>query len=271
MINEPKVYKNSLGTILLTSFVFLMVIVGIAVGAAVIDLTTMLLLGCFSLVVFPMLFLPMLSKAIVSDDEITAQNLFIPKTVRWTEIRNVSGSGKGIKLHSEDATVSINTQLPGYEEIIETIGEKRPDLFSTQEFGTIRRGVLSYLGTFLGTIAFVAVIILYISTGSSDFVTLLIILGFLGFFLWSFFTEPQVFTFENNNLLIKYLFSEKKIAANEITGIFFTYTHSRRGGKSYYVAINLKEEKQIRVSGLGVSLPVAYLVLKTWHKKFASG
>ncbi|KXK15062.1 MAG: hypothetical protein UZ14_CFX002000772 [Chloroflexi bacterium OLB14] len=50
---------------------------------------------------------------------------------------------------------------------------------------------------------------------------------------------------------------------------FLTYTRSRRGGKRYYIAITTRDNKQTRISNMNVGLPVIYLVLKNWHKKYA--
>jgi hypothetical protein len=72
------------------------------------------------------------------------------KTLRWTEIARVSGRGYGIKLHNfdEDVTVAPMYRLPGYEEVIEWIGRKRPDLFGAQEFSEMKRGYLQLLRLF---------------------------------------------------------------------------------------------------------------------------
>lgn len=269
-MNEPRVYKNSPATLILIAVFFIILIVGITVGA-VIDPIAMILIGGFGILVFLIVFLNVSSKVTLSEDEITSQNILGSKTLRWTEIRRASGNGSGIKLHNEDTTVSINPQLPGYEEIIEIIGQKRVDIFSAQEFSEMRRGLGSYLGFFVIALMFTGIAVLYFTTSnfSSDS---LISMAFIGFFLliflWSFFASPQSVTLENNNLQIKYLLGEKNLLANEIANIFFTFTRSRRGGKRYYIAINSKDGKNIRVSGLNIGLPVAYLVLKNWHKKY---
>lgn len=271
-MNEPRVYKNSPATLILIAVFFIILIVSITVGA-VINPIVMVLVGGFGVVVFLIVFFTVSSKAVLSEDEITSQNILGGKTLRWTEITRTSGKGSGIKLHNEDTTVSINPQLPGYEEIIEIIGQKRADLFSDQEFSVFRRGLGSYLGFLSIMLLFVGIGVFYFveaNFSSDSFITMGFIALFLLFFLWMFLASPQSLSLDNNNLQVKYLLGEKNLLANEIAGVFFTYTRSRRGGKRYFVAITAKNGKQIRVSGLNISLPVAYLVLKNWHRKYTN-
>lgn len=271
-MNEPRVYKNSPATLILVAVFFIIMIASITVGA-VIDPIVMILVGGFGLLVFLIVFLNVSSKATLSEDEITSQNILGARTLRWTEITNASGSGSGIKLNNEDTTVSLNPQLPGYEEIIEIIGQKRADLFSIQEHSEMRRGLGSYLFSFFIFLMFAGIGVFYFSIAdfsSDSLFSLGFIALFLIIFLWSFLASPNSLTLENNNLQVKYLLGEKNFSADEIRSVFFTFTRSRRGGKRYYVAISAKNGKNINLSGLNISLPVAYLVLKNWHKKYTN-
>lgn len=269
-MNEPRVYKNSPATLMVV-IVFFIIILASITFTAVFDLTITMLIGAFGVLVFLIIFLSVSSKAILSDDEVTSQNILSSKTLRWTEITRVSGTGNGIKLHNEDTTVSINPRLPGYEEIIEIIGQKRADLFSAQEFSEMRRGLGSYFGFFIIGVLFVGIIgaFFFLSDFSSEsFLSLAFTLIFLLVFLWMFLSSPQSLTIEDRNLRVKYLVSEKNVSTEEVAGIYFAHTRTRRGGKQYYVSIRLRNGKDIRVSGLNIGLPVAYLVLKNWHKKY---
>jgi hypothetical protein len=271
-MNEPRVYKNSPATLILIAVFFIILIISITVGA-VIDPIVMILVGAFGMISFLIVFFSVSSKVTISDDEITSQNILSSRTLRWTEITRAAGSGSGIKLHNEDTTVSINPQLPGYEEIIEIIGQKRSDLFSAQEFSEMRRGLGSYLVPFIILLMFAGIGVFYFSTAnfsSDSLIAMGFIALFLLLFLWSFLASPQSLTLENNNLQIKYLLGEKNISTDEVAGVFLSFTRSRRGGKRYYVAITSKDGKQNRISGLNIGLPVAYLVLKNWHKKYTN-
>ncbi|MBL8050410.1 MAG: hypothetical protein JNM46_04250 [Anaerolineales bacterium] len=70
---------------------------------------------------------------------------------------------------------------------------------------------------------------------------------------------------------IKYLLSEKNFLANDVASIYLSHTRTRKGGKQYFISLNSRDGKNIRSSGLNIGLPVAYLVLKNWHKKYSSG
>jgi hypothetical protein len=270
-MNEPRVYKNSPATLILIAVFFIILVVSITVGA-VLDPISMFLIGGFGILVFLIVFLNVSSKVTITDDEITSQNILGAKTLRWTEITRASGTGFGIKLHNDETTVSINPRLPGYEEIIEIIGQKRADLFSTQEHSEMRRGFASYFGFFLIGLLFAGMIFAFITVGdfsSESILSFGVIAFFLLVFLWIFFSSPQSLTLENNNIQVKYLLGEKNVSASDVAGIFFTFTRSRRGGKRYYIAIRLKSGKNVNLSGLNIGLPVAYLVLKNWQRKFS--
>jgi hypothetical protein len=65
-------------------------------------------------------------------------------------------------------------------------------------------------------------------------------------------------------MTLKYYFSEKTFRTDEVNSILLSYTQSRNG-RHYFIALNLTDRKTIRLSGLGISLPIAYLVLKNWR------
>lgn len=65
---------------------------------------------------------------------------------------------------------------------------------------------------------------------------------------------------------VKYLFSEKTLLADEIVSIALSFTQTRNG-KNYFILISQSNRKSLRISGLSPSLPIAYLVLKNWHKQ----
>jgi hypothetical protein len=77
---------------------------------------------------------------------------------------------------------------------------------------------------------------------------------------------PQSLTIDGNSLLIKYLLNPKTLLADEIQSIELKH-QSTRNGKVYFILLNLIGKKSVRISGISPNLPVAYLVLKNWHKK----
>ncbi|MBK9206779.1 MAG: hypothetical protein IPL71_00110 [Anaerolineales bacterium] len=96
------------------------------------------------------------AQTIISEDEISTKTLLGTKSLRWSEVSRVSGRGYAIKLHNfdGDVTVAPATQLPGYDEVVNWIGMKRPDLFSPLEYAEMKKNwagtiIFSMVGLFL--------------------------------------------------------------------------------------------------------------------------
>ncbi|MBL8061859.1 MAG: PH domain-containing protein [Anaerolineales bacterium] len=273
-MNEPRVFKNSPAVVIVIVIIFLVLIGGIVFTTGLENSFIVLPMAAFGLFVFGLIFVANSSKVIITDEEITAQNLFGSRTLRWTEINRVSGRGYEIKLHNydEDVTVHPSSGLPGYEQIVDLIGAKRPDLFSPQEYGEMRRGIVPFMLMALVILlilgAMVAFVIAALSSSDTPIVSLLplAVFGFIVFVIGGMMLSiPQAVTLDGYSLNLKYLFSERSIRADEIKYIQFWYTQSRNG-KHYYIALHLMSGKQLRLSGLGVSMPIAYLVMKNWHQ-----
>lgn len=273
-MNEPRVYKNSPAVLVVIVVLFLVLIGGIVFSAGVEETTFILPIAAFGLFIFGLIFVANSAKVTLTDDDITAQNIFGSRTLRWTEIHRVSGRGYEIKLHNYDGDVTVHPSsgLPGYEQIVDFIGAKRPDLFSSQEFGEMRRGFLPFV-----MMAFVILLILggmmavfFAIMDSPSDVSLPTLMPLAIFFFIAVMiggmalSIPRMVSLEGNSVNLKYLFSEKTLRADEIKFVQLGYTQSRNG-KHYYVALHQTNGKQIRLSGLGISMPIAYLVLKNWH------
>jgi hypothetical protein len=208
------------------------------------------------------------AKTIISEYEISSQNLFGIKTLRWSEITRVSGSGYGIKLHNYDGDVTVapSVQLPGYEEVIEIIGAKRPDLFNPLDYSELPRnwgGLIPLVIT--GFVIMGFGVFIYID--SNEFVFPLIFAFVIGLvFLGTAFLAPQSVAIDGNSIIVNYLFNQKELRAAEVSSITLGYTQNKNG-KNYYVQIAKKGGGNIRVSNIKPSLPIAYLILKNWHRK----
>jgi hypothetical protein len=277
IMNEPRIYQHTTVTKVFIIVLFLFLLGGVCfalgVGLQSLWLTVpfvLLLGGLFMFTVFAYT-----AKTIVSEEEITTQTLLGSKTLRWTEIARVSGRGYGIKLHNfdDDVTVAPMYRLPGYEEVIEWIGRKRPDLFGAQEFSEMKRGFLQLFGSLIAIVVVLALMGTFLwvtdpgALTSTDTLFPLIFLVVIIFAVTgSLLFSPQSLTFEGGMLRVKYLLSEKTMLANEIVSIHYTYTQTRNG-KRYFIAVNLADRKTIRISGLNIGLPIAYLVLKNWHAR----
>ena len=273
-MKEPRVYKTSpiLLVFIVILFVFFLGILLFAFGPD--SLGFMIPLAVLSLFLFGAIFVALVSKTIVSEDEIAVQGLFGTKSLKWMDVGRVSGWGYAMKLHSrdEDVTMSISPRLPGYQEVIELVGAKRPDLFSPLQYGEIRRGLSPFIGMFLVSLVLIGASVAFVLATMGDpdvtFSSYMPLLVFAGIVLVMFATTlsiPRSLTLDGNTMNLKYFFNEKSIRTDEIANIQLAYTQSRNG-RHYYIALHLTDRKTIRLSGLGISLPVAYLVLKNWHR-----
>jgi hypothetical protein len=275
-MNEPRVYKHPLAQTILA-----LVMVG-AVFAAIFftdewnGLTYLFPLAIFALVMGGAV-VTLTQKTIVSEDAISSTSLIGAKTLRWNEIDRVSGRGYSIKLRNfdGDVTVAPSPNLPGYEEVIEFIGQKRPDLFNPLEYSEMRRGapILVMLAVFVLTLAGASIttgVLFFYNSNSLETLLPLVFIIFILIvvFAAAFFFQPQSLTLEGKSLRVKYLFKEKTLLADEIASIDLRFTQSKNG-KNYFVQLIQVNKKKMRISGLKISLPIVYLVLKNWHRKSA--
>jgi hypothetical protein len=267
-MNEPRVYKNSPFVFGFLILIFGVLFVGLFVNLGRGNWFIMIPFALMFVLVFLIALFSMTSKTILSEDEISTQNLLGTKTLRWSEINQVSGRGYAIKLHDTDRgiTVSPNPQLPDYAEVIESIGMKRADLFDPQAHGEFSRSWLQTIFPaafgllFMGTGLFV-----YIQDG--DTLLPFVVFAVIGLvFIAMTLVPPQAISIQGNSLVIRYLFQKKTLLADEIASIGLRYTRTRNG-KRYFTALYLVNGKTIHISALRPSLPMVYLVLKNWHRK----
>jgi hypothetical protein len=163
-------------------------------------------------------------------------------------------------------TVAPSPQLPGYEEIVEWIGAKRPDLFNPLDYGEMTKSWMSAIFQPIIGLFIIGMGLVMITQISDAFFSFLVFIIIGIFFIGSAFTTPQSLTIDGNSLLVKYLLNQKTLLPDEVQSVELKY-QSTRNGKNYFVTLNLASKKNIRISGLNPNLPVVYLVLKNWHKK----
>ncbi|MBI5838886.1 MAG: hypothetical protein HZB19_02180 [Chloroflexi bacterium] len=268
MLNEPRTYRHPV-----IQFIFLILILGVFAFLAFMSLDgdstflAILPIGLITVILGIYLVIMITSKTTVSDTEISSQNLLGTKTLGWSEINSVSGSGYGIKLHNfdGDVTVAPSPQLPGYEEVIEFIGTKRPDLFAPQEDGKMTKGWASAIISVVVALAIAG----FGATGlmGSDQWFMAIFFAVIGLvILATIFSSPQSVTIEGKSLFVKYLLSQRTLPADEIRSIELKYQRTRNG-RTYFVMLNLMNGRSLRISGLKPGLPIVYLTLKNWHGK----
>jgi hypothetical protein len=273
MINEPRTYRRSPVQFILV--MVLLVTFGVS-ALRTIPRTDYIVLIPFAIILgiaFLSAFHTMNQKTTISEDGISAQTFLGERSLRWGEISRVSGRGYGIKLHNLDGDVTVvpSSQLPGYEEVVEWVGVKRPDLFNPLEYNEIRRGIFALvliivLVVFLlGGLAIAGTLYFYNTESSMNifsplFMIFIIAIVFFGITLF----QPQSLTLDGKNLFVKYVFGGKTLLADEIASVDLRFTQNKNA-KSYFILITQTNKKTMRISGLSPSLPIAYLVLKNWH------
>jgi len=275
MSNEPRVYRQSPLQVVLMIVAFCVLGIGLVISMGFVEFQYLLpALGVLG-VTFLIALNSQTLKVIISDSEISTQSLLGVKSLRWTEISRVSGSGNGIKLHNFDGDVTLapSSQLPGYEEIVETIGSKRPDLFEPLEYKEMKKSWPAWATIVIFAIFFIGMILgfifTFINTPNSS-AALFLPIGMSSILLIAFLavilSAPQAVTLNGNSLLFKYLFSEKTVLADEVSSVSLSFIQTRNG-KNYFVQLNLRNKKTLKISSLGSGLPILYLVLKNWHRK----
>ncbi len=268
-MNEPRIFRHSPFQLVLVTLVF--GVLGVGILALPLQGSFLLLIpfGLFFLLILLISLFSVTSRAILSDSEITSQNLFGTRTLLWNEIHSVSGMGNSIKLHNVggDITVAPSRNLPGYEQIVEEIGAKRPDLFNPQEQSEMERNWLTkFIFPAIALLFLGAGIFLFVERSEDGIIFLVFFFVIAAVFLLSAFMSPQSIMIDGRSLLLKYVFSQMRLTADEIRSIAFLY-YRTRNGKRYFVQLDLVDGKKIKLSGINPSLPIVYLTLKNWHKQ----
>src|SRR6185503_8002724 len=136
LLNEPRTYRYS--TVRVVLLIIMLLLLGIApfmiLGST--DSLYILLTWMFIGVVMLVSVYSLTRSTTVSNDGISTRSLLGERSLNWGEINSASGSGNKIKLHNRDGDVTVapSPHLPGYPEVIEMIGAKRPDLFNPTEY-----------------------------------------------------------------------------------------------------------------------------------------
>lgn len=267
MLSEPRTYRYSI--IRLVLLIVLLLMLGIV---------PFMILGgdmfLYQLITFAFL-LPIMLLSIysltrsttISNESISTRSLFGERTLGWNEIESVSGRGNGIKLHNRDGDVTVapSPHLPGYPEVIELIGAKRPDLFSPANYRVMSRNWLSSL-LFLAVGALFIGVGIYLYLTSDDTMMSLLSVGFFGLIVLVFiFTSVISLTLDGPQLTIRYLLTRNVLNVAEVRSIGLGVMQTR-SGKSYSIILVAAPNRMFKLSELGPSLPIVYLVLKNWAK-----
>ncbi len=276
MLDEPRIYRHSTSQLVILFLIFGVLAVGLVLSWDKATDTSNIVIAALFVVIFLSSLYTMTVKTIISNSEISTQTIFGIRTLNWAEINRVAGWGHSIKLQNMngDVTVAPNPQLAGYEEVVEFIGSKRPDLFSPQEYSEMKIGfnfIIPMTGLALALIGLlVATTTMQMINASNTPFIVFAPLSFLVIALFVFFwmsnSLPQSLTLEDRSLTLKYLFREKFLLVTEVKYINLGHTQTRNG-KNYFIVITFINKKYTRISGIGPNLPVVFLVLRNWHRK----
>ena len=208
----------------------------------------------------------------ISGSEITASRFFISKSLRWSDIARVSMRGQSLRLHNrdEDITMSLDSQLDGYTEILDIIFNKRPELFDTAENNVLSRsmlGLILTIGFGLLIMAFPAFIFWASDEFDLLYGTIFFVIGIVMMAGWLF--APQSVALENETMLVSYLYKKVSYSINDINSITLEKQRTRNG-YIYFVQLNLKSGKPLKLPGFKQGNALTYQLLKRWHSKSVS-
>jgi hypothetical protein len=266
MLSEPRTYRYS--TLRVVLLVILLGVLGVGsifvLGGGYL-LYALIFLVFIGLVLVSSVLL-LTRSTTISNEGISVRSLLGERSLTWREIDSVSGRRNSIKLHNRDGDVTVNPSphLPGYAEVIDFIGVKRPDLFDPAKYSVMSRNWLSSLVVLVAGVLFLgAGIYLYFETEN----TLMSIL-FLGFvalvFFVSIFLSVLSLQIDGPTLTVRYLLNRSVFSIDEVGPVGLDVRQTRYG-KSYHVSFSARN-RTVRFSGIGPSLPVVYLVLKNWQQ-----
>jgi hypothetical protein len=268
MLIEPRTYRYS--TLRLVLLIVLLVLLGIAPFMILGGINVLYALFSFVFIGLIMLIsiFSLTRSTTISNDGISTRSLLGERSLNWNEIDSVSGRGNAIKLHNRDrdVTVAPSPQLPGYPEVIEIIGAKRPDLFSPATYGEMSRNWLnSLLFLVIGMIIIGIGVFLYFDSSETETMMPIIFLAAVSLgFIASILMSVLSLKLDGSVLTIRYLLTQTTLKSDEVRSVGLDVTQTRNG-KNYNVLMLTNRNRTIRFSGIGPSLPIVYLVLKNWQ------
>jgi hypothetical protein len=266
-MNEQRIYRHSRSEIVRAIAGVLLGVLASVLALIGAENDTALVLGVLAVFVAIYAVVVFSYSVSVSATGISSRMLWMEKSLSWIEIRQVKGSDNSLKLQDMDGsvTVAVHSHLPGFEEIVIQVGDKRPDLFAPPAFDEMKRGLSSILPM---------VIALFVLAGGAFFIPfsqgawmLLVLFAALGLFLVvTLATAPRSVVMDGNTLRIEYLLRERLIPATEIEAAQLAHQNTRHG-KVYFAQLLLVDGKKVKLTGLQPGAPVTYLALREWLKR----
>ncbi|HJQ14171.1 MAG TPA: hypothetical protein VJ830_05420, partial [Anaerolineales bacterium] len=218
MLTEPRTYRYSTARlVLLIALLLLLAIAPFVILESSNFLYILLSFAFIGLIMLISIF-SLTRSTTVSNDGISTRSLLGERTLNWREIDSASGSGNAIKLHNRDGDVTVapSPHLPGYPEVIEMIGAKRPDLFQPSQYGVMSRNWLKSLVYFVAGVLLLGVgIYLYFESNEPAMPILFLAVVSLGF-IASIFMSILSLRLDGSSLTIRYLLSKSVLRPEDV-------------------------------------------------------
>lgn len=198
----------------------------------------------------------------ISNEEITVINWSGRQTLSWDEITNSSFHFSELRLYNSarNKMLVIDLGVQGNETILETIMQRRPDLFSENNDFVISHKV--FVPPYWGSVVTLIFILISVYRGSNSWIPILIYYAIFQLILF-LFASPEI-KISGNIIHLKYSLKTISYKANEIASISSERRYTRLG-RSYDVAkLQLKTDKTIKVEA-GRMDAFVYRQLVNWH------
>jgi len=240
----------------------------------------------------------MFQKVEITETWIRASTAFTSSEIKWSDIARLKSSALKQRLElfrSNGQVVKISTQVSGYPRIVETLRQKRPDLFG-KAASSPSQGNAFTAGNEQPSNVYGSPGIAPAFSGTKKFEksffrqygSYFLVIPLCLFAVWAVFTEPEqrlgaslfiVFCLvlmilplfqvsgikvEANKLTIETLFGEKELSARQIKEIKMQSVRGRRGRVTNFVNIIPVEGKNYPLTGFSAGDEIIYGFLKNW-------
>jgi len=285
--------------------------IGYFVVAAIMGLTGFMIAAQGSATCIPLLGMALLfglaalsnqSSVTVSESDIRLSNLLSKSEIKWNEIASLKSNGMGKKLEltsNNGNLLKISTQIEGYPVIVETLRQRRPDLFNVQATSTAQKNApamehsLSFLqnqgtstfgearsfrknffkqyGMSLLGVSFGSLFIWLAAISSEERVAFIAVAGFCALIMIIPFFQVSTVKVEPNKLTIETFFEQKEFTAHQIREIKMNSIQGRYGRVINVINVTPVEGKNYPLGGFSDGDEIIYGILMSWWNTYRIG
>lgn len=208
----------------------------------------------------------------VTDSEISTFRIGQKKSIRWDEIGEAKSKAleNDLLLISVDAEkkIKISSQVVGYDEIIDQLRKKRPDLWKNELIRIFHQNASSSIFLALLALFLVAIGVKGIIQNES-IISSLALLAF-GFAIVAVISQViWLVEIRNDELGLKTMWREQKIKRSAIKNVWLSGQDTGYLAVTHFVIIELIDNKPIRLGNFREGIPVLYNSLKSWHEGYS--